>query len=148
MTGRDYLNRAYRINELIGEHMQELTRLRIMRDSLPSSASGGAVCSSSDGDASYTKIVEKIIDFENEIRRRNAEMLDMRIELRKLIDKVENADYNLILKKKYLQFMTIESIAADLGYCERHIKRLHGRALTVFEKVNKDVIECHPDEQI
>lgn len=143
MNVKDYLNRAYRINELIGEHMQELSKLRLMRDSLPSGTGGGG-SSSSAGNASYTKLTDKIIDFENEIRQKNAEMLDTRIEIRKQIDKVDNADYNLILKKKYLQFMTIESIAVELGYCVRHTKRLHGQALLVFEKVNKDVIECHP----
>jgi len=141
MTAKDYLNRAYRINELIGEHMQELAKLHQMKDSLPSCGAGGN--SHSADNASYAKIVERIVDFENEIRKKNSEMLDARIEVRKHIDKVENADYNLILKKRYLQFMTMESIARDMGFCERHIKRLHKKALTVFEQVNKDVIECH-----
>lgn len=143
MTAKDYLNRAYRINELIGEHMQELAKLHQMKESLPSGGGGGN--SHSAGNASYAKIVERIVDFENEIRQKNAEMLDMRIEVRKRIDNVENVYYNLILKKRYLQFMTMEDIAKDLGFCERHIKRLHKKALSVFEQVNKDVIECHSE---
>lgn len=144
MTGKDYLERAYRITEMIGEHMQEIKKLHLIRDSLVSSGAGG-VCSSPDGNANYTKVIEKIIDYENEIRKKNAELLDTRIELRKLINNVKNVDYNLILKKRYLQFMTFEGIANDLAYTERHIYRLHDKAVEAFEKVNKDVIECHGD---
>lgn len=144
MTGKDYLERAYRITEMIGEHMQEIKKLHLVRDSLVSSGAGG-VCSSPDGNANYTKVIEKIIDYENEIRKKNAQLLDARIEIRRLINNVKNVDYNLILKKRYLQFMTFEGIANDLAYTERHIYRLHDKAVEVFEKVNKDVIECHSD---
>lgn len=147
MTAKQYLDRAYRITELIGEHMQEIKKLHLMRDSLGSSGSGG-ICSSPDGNANYTKIVDKIVDYENEIRKKNAQLLDARIEIRRLINNVKNVDLNLILKKRYLQFMTFEGIAKDMAYTERHIYRLHDKAVEVFEKVNKDVIECHSDELI
>lgn len=144
MTAKQYLGRAYRLTELIGEHMQEIKKLHMIRDSLVSSGAGG-VCSSPDGNANYAKVIEKIIDFENEIRKKNAQLLDARIETRRLIDNVKNVDHNLILKKRYLQFMTFEGIAKDMAYTERHIYRLHDKAVEVFEKANKDVIECHSD---
>lgn len=133
-----FLNRAYRINELIGEDMQELKKLRMMRDSLKS-ALGEKNGSSPSGNASYVNLVEKIIKYENKIIEQNAVYLDTRIELRKLIDKVENVNYNLILKKRYLQFMTFDAIAADLNYDVRSIYRLRDKALVAFSKANTNI---------
>lgn len=133
-----FLNRAYRINELIGEDMQELKKLRMMRDSLKSALSEKNGSSPS-GNASYVNLVEKIIKYENKIIEQNAVYLDTRIELRKLIDKVENVNYNLILKKRYLQFMTFDAIADDLNYDVRSIYRLRDKALVAFSKANTNI---------
>ena len=134
------LGRAYRINELIGENMQELAKLRMMRDSIKSSLDEKSGSRQS-GNASYVKLAEKIIEYENKIRQKNADYLDIRIELRRMIDNVDNVNYNLILKKRYLQFMTFEKIAVDLNYTDRSIYRLHERALIAFEKANQEYID-------
>lgn len=141
MNSKDYLARAYRITELIGENMQELKKLRQMKDNLPSSIGGGRRSNAENG-AAYTRTVERIIDFENQIISENAELLDIRIETRKRINRVANSNLNLILKKRYLQFMTFEAIADEMNYSVRHVLRLHGQALAEFAKSNKDVIEC------
>lgn len=141
MNSKDYLSRAYRITELIGENMQELKKLRQMKDNLPSSIGGGHRSNAENG-AAYTRTVDRIIDFENQIISENAELLDIRIETRKRINRVANSNLNLILKKRYLQFMTFEAIADEMNYSVRHVLRLHGQALAEFAKSNKDVIEC------
>ena len=141
MNSKDYLSRAYRISEIIAENMQELKELRQRRDNIPSSISGGHGSNSENG-AAYTRIIDKIIDFENQIISENSELIEISIETRRRINRVANANLNLILKKRYLQFKTFEAIAAEMNYSVRHVLRLHGQALAEFAKENKDVVEC------
>lgn len=134
---KEFLNDAYRSNEIIKELMQELEYLKYTKDSLASSlketSKGGA-----GGNAPYVKLIEKIIERENIIIKKQDEYLKIRISLRDMINNVENVTYNLVLKKRYLQFYTFENIAAELNYTTRSIYRIHQKALRAFLDANQN----------
>ena len=48
------------------------------------------------------------------------------------VKSIPNAEYQLLLEKRYLCFMPWEKIAVDMGYSIQHIYRLHDWALREF----------------
>lgn len=49
-----------------------------------------------------------------------------------LIGQVDDWRYREVLKRRYLQGQTWEQIAVSMGYSERQVLRIHGRALRSF----------------
>ena len=57
------------------------------------------------------------------------------MEIAKLIDRVPDSLYKLVLEKRYLCFMTWERIAADMNWTYRWTLSVHGKALREVEKL-------------
>ena len=73
------------------------------------------------------------------IKKRTAELYEVKAEILRAINKVDNGTYRLLLTLRYIRFMTWERIAEEMNYSYRQTLRIHGYSLLKF----KDVIECH-----
>ena len=62
-------------------------------------------------------------------------MVELKKEIMKKIKEVQGIEYQTILEKRYLCFMSWEKISVDLGYSIQHIYRLHDEALKKLENV-------------
>lgn len=71
--------------------------------------------------------VNELIDKVNELNKRQLQILQQ-------LDKVKQP-YKNILDKYYVQGKSLVVIAAEMGYNYEHIKRLHGIALNIFDKI-------------
>ena len=71
--------------------------------------------------------VNELIDKINELNKRQLQILQQ-------LDKVKQP-YKNILDKYYVQGKSLVVIAAEMGYNYEHIKRLHGIALNIFDKI-------------
>ena len=76
--------------------------------------------------------VVKIVDLQNEINHDIDELVDLKREITRRVKFIPNAEYQLLLEKRYLCFMPWEKIAVDMGYSIQHIYRLHDWALREF----------------
>ena len=56
-------------------------------------------------------------------------LVDLKKEIMGVIKAVENPEYQTLLEKRYLCFLSWEKIAVDMGYDLRYIHKLHTRAL-------------------
>jgi RNA polymerase sigma factor (sigma-70 family) len=56
--------------------------------------------------------------------------VELKHELRKVIDTVSNPDERLVLRYRYIHNYTWERIGQELGADSRTIRRWHGKALT------------------
>ena len=72
--------------------------------------------------------IDKIIDLQEEINRDIDRLVDLKAEIVSVIKAVNNAEYQTLLEKRYLCFMTWESIAVDMGYSIQHLYRLREKA--------------------
>lgn len=79
--------------------------------------------------------VAKIVDLKDEINREIDRFVDMKREAAAMLDKLENHLYYIILHRRYVQYETLEQIAADMHYTYRWVCILHGRALQAFAEV-------------
>ena len=71
-------------------------------------------------------------DLQNEINHDIDELVDLKREITRRVKSIPNAEYQLLLEKRYLCFMPWEKIAVDMGYSIQHIYRLHDWALREF----------------
>lgn len=130
MQAKQYLKQAYRLNELIRCNQQELEELKELSTNLPATDySKDRVQGSSAGDASYTKIVEKIVELERAIKADIEMLLSLKLEIRTVINEVVDNEEKLLLKHRYLNFMSWEDICDDMHMSMRTVHRLHSSAL-------------------
>lgn len=141
MTAKEYLNRTYRIDELIKSNLRELDRLRGMIGSLGSPGADGAPGSPNVGNASYTRLVEKIVLLEEKINTQIDEMVSVQAEVGAVINAVENRDERLLLRLRYIEHCSWRKIAKEMKYSEMQCYRVHEKALENV-KIPEDVSKC------
>lgn len=130
MTAKEYLQQAYRLDELIASDKKELDALRELSTSLSSQdTSRDAVMSSGSNSASFTKIVDKIADLEAKIKEEIEQYIALKSEIRNVIDAIQDKDEKLCLRYRYIEFLNWEQIAERMNYSLSQTTRIHGRAL-------------------
>lgn len=82
--------------------------------------------------------IAKIVDLENEINAKVDSYIDKKAQIIRLLDKLRNPDYLKVLQLRYIEYESLEEIAAEMHYSYRWICKLHGRALQVFGKLLKE----------
>jgi DNA-directed RNA polymerase specialized sigma subunit len=130
LTAKQYLRQAYRIDELIKSNKKELNELHELSISLPATDySKERVQSSASNDARFTSIVEKIDELERVIKEDNERLLSLKLEIRNVINEVTDFEERLLLKLRYLNFLTWEQVCDEMHVSKRTVDRIHGRAL-------------------
>lgn len=130
MTAKQYLKQAYRLNDLIKSNQQELADLRLLSDGVPGiDYSKERVQSSPSQDAPFVHIVCQIIELENEINAEINRMVSLKLEIRSVINAVQDHDERLLLKYRYLNFMQWETICDYMSISLRTAHRIHAAAL-------------------
>ncbi len=131
MNAKQYLRQAYRLDELIHNNEQELEELRELSTNLSATDySKDKVQTSASNEASYTRIVEKIIELEKVIRADIEKLLSLKLEIRNVINEVQDNEQKLLLKCRYLNFMTWDCICEEMNISSRTAHRIHGFALS------------------
>lgn len=118
---------------------RELLDLRSKVTQLSPQASSEHVLSSGTND--IMKTVDKIVDLQAVINSEIDKLVDLKNEARQLISKLKDYRYEAVLTAYYINHMTWEQVAVHLGYDERYIFKLHGRALQAFDRILKEDIK-------
>ena len=90
------------------------------------------------GDSKIEDCVIKIIELEESIKNDIEKLVDLKSEIMAVIKAVPNVEYQTLLEKRYLCFITWEQIAVDMNYSMQHIHRMHSNALKEIVVPNKD----------
>ena len=132
MMVKEYLSRAYRIDQRINSKLELVASLRdlarkatAMLSDMPRNPSNNI--------HSMEDIIVKIVDLENEINQDIDELVDLKRE-------IENPVYQTLLELRYLGFKSWEQIAVEMGYSLQHVFRMHKRALN--KVTQKDESKC------
>lgn len=129
MTAKEYLHQAYRLDHKINSDIEELQRLREMSTSISSPAFGERVQTSRNTDAPFVKCLFKIQELEQKIDAEIDLFVDLKKEIRSVIEKVENTDEQMVLRYRYIHNMTWEEIGDELHVDARTARRWHGSGL-------------------
>ena len=134
MTAKEYLNQARMLNLLISAKQSELYSLKLMATSISSPAIAEKV--QSGGENNTMRIIDKIIDLQNEINLEIDNLVDLKSEIRGKISNVYNQKFITLLTDKYINGFTFEEIAERMDTSYETIKSWHGEALQIFRKEN------------
>ena len=139
MTVKEYLSRAYRAQQFIATKERQLSDLRQMADGIGGIDYGkDRVTSTHASDARVVAFIDKIMRLEHVITTEKESYLTTVQEIRQAINAVENPNYRLILENRYLNHLTWEQIAEVMFISDRHVRRLHVKALDAVEtKISK-----------
>ena len=136
MNAKEYLQQAYRLNELINSNQAELDQLRALSTSISSGDMSEERVQSTP--SSYDKIgniVAKIVDLNDTINDEIDRFVDLKTDIHNKIMLIPDNTEKLVLKYRYIEFCTWEQIAVRLNYTFQWVHVLHKKALKSFEKI-------------
>lgn len=128
---KQYLKQAYRLNELINSNLQELQDLKQLSLSISAidyskeRVQGGT----SSSDAKFVDLISKIVELEEVIDKDVDRFVNLKIQIRDTINAVENLDEQVLLRYRYINFLTWEQICEKMNVSLRTIHRIHSTAL-------------------
>lgn len=130
MTAKEYLSKAYRLNEKIESNLRLIERLRNMATNitvnLSEKVNGGKT-------GSRANTIEKIVDLQKKVNEEIDSLVDMFCEIRQTIESLCDEDEKLLLTLRYVEFMKWEEIMDEMHFSKRRVMQIHEKAL-------KDVI--------
>lgn len=128
MTAKEYLSQAYRLDQRINSKIEQVASLNDLATKCTSTLTG-MPRNPNRASSTMADAVGKIIDLQNEINRDIDRLVDLKREIVTVIKAIENPEYQTLLEKRYLCFLTWEKIAVDMGYDLRWLYRIHKRVL-------------------
>lgn len=128
MTAKEYLSQAFRLDQRINSKIEQVASLNDLATKCTSSLTG-MPRNPNRATSTMADAVSKIIDLQAEINRDIDRLVDLKREIVTVIKAIENPEYQTLLEKRYLCFLTWEQIAVDMGYDLRWLYRIHKRAL-------------------
>lgn len=134
MTAKEYLNQAKMLDIEINAKIEELHQLKIKAHCVQSVAISERVQGSNTNNSN--KIIDKIVDLQNEINTEIDKLVDLKAEIREKIANVYNPKYISVLTHVYINYLTLEQTAEVMGKNCKTICRWHGQALQIFRKEN------------
>lgn len=130
MQAKQYLKQAYRLNDLINSDLEELDELRIFSKSISSpNLSGMPRSETGNVEPTFARAVDKIIDLEDHINKEITHLVDLKKEIRSVINEVIDGDEKLLLKYRYINFCTWDDICEKMNVSMRTAHRIHAAAL-------------------
>ena len=135
MTAKALLERIIKIRKAIDYRNTKIDALVEQAENTSARLTGMPHNPSSDTSPMATAICRKV-DLEREIAELDLE----RKSLIAKIDLLENEDLSRLLLLRYVQEAPWDDIAAEMGFCERHIYRLHRAAVEELDNRLKDVM--------
>lgn len=132
MTAKEELGQLYRMKEsidcLIERKKQTLDlayKITSCNNGMPKGTGGDKVSSAAISSA----------DLAAEIEEKTGEYERLQREIGQKIAKIENRDYRLLLELRYLNFNPWHIIAWKMSYNERHVYKLHNKALKKYAEI-------------
>lgn len=134
MTAKEYLGQAYRLDQRINSKLQQVDSLRSLTQKITASYDGEVV-SHTRNVTSLQDTIIRLMEAEEELNRQIDELVDLKMDIARLIDQVHNESFRLILEKRYLCFLQWNQIAAEMHYSRRWVLNKHDRAVEVVDKL-------------
>ena len=130
MTSKEFLDRPYHIKKKIRYLELELDRYKVMMNSIPQPSYGSIrVDKTPSTETPNQKALEKYYETQDKIAEKKAEFESVIEEITTVIDRINNEDYKLLLKYRYIDLKNITEIANLLFISIRTAQRWHRLAL-------------------
>jgi len=134
MATKQHLRQIKQLDSMIDAKYEQIERLRTIATRVTTEYKHTKQKGGSKRYDKMADVVCKIVDMEKEINHRIDNLIDLKSSVQKQIDVIQNTDYQLLLTLRYLNYKNWEDIASTMGFTERWIYIMHGRALIEFQK--------------
>lgn len=131
MTAKEYLSQGRHLDARINDKLHQVEQLRLMAEKATAML-GGIPNSGTPNVSGLQDTICRIVDLEAEISRSVDQLIELRREMMHAIDAVPNAEYRTLLSMRYLSFRSWQDIADGMGYNEKYVYELHGKALKMI----------------
>lgn len=126
------LQRVELLDTQIDYKLQEIQRLwdmvtRVTAVFRPTPVSGGGGAGDMMADT-----VARIVDLKAEVNGDIDRFVDLKQDIRKTMNRIDNPDYIKVLYKRYFERKHWEEIATEMNMTARNVCYIHGKALTGF----------------
>lgn len=129
MRVKDYLHQAYRLDHRINSDIEEMSGLREMAASVSSPVFGDRVQTTRNTEPPFVRCIEKIMALEKRINDEIDILVELKEQIRSIIDKVTDTDERMVLRYRYVHNYTWEQIGDELNADKSTVRRWHGNAL-------------------
>jgi DNA-directed RNA polymerase specialized sigma subunit len=134
MTSKEYLSQARFLDASIRTKVEQIESLNDLATSCTAVISD-MPRNPNRGGSRMADAVLQIIDLQEEIKRDMMALVQLKREIMDAIKSVSSLEYQTILEKRYLCFISWERIAVELGYSIQHTYRLHDAALKEIDSI-------------
>ena len=134
MTAKEYMEQARYLDMQINSKIEQVRNLNELATKVTAVYSD-TPHNLSKNTSQMEETVLKIIDLENEINRDIDALVDLKREIMRVVNRIEPAEYRMLLEMRYLQFKKWEQIALLMSTDLRWVYRMHGRALNEVQKI-------------
>lgn len=134
MTAKEYLGQARFLDMRINSKIQQVASLNELATKCTTTISDMPK-NPNRGDSRMADSVIKIIDLQDEINSDINKLVELKREIMGVIKAVPNMEYQTLLEKRYLCFITWEQIAVDMNYSMQYTFRIHERALKEIDQL-------------
>lgn len=129
MTAKEYLKQAYRLDHRINSDIAEMERLREMAASVSATDFKEHYNPNRPTEAPFVHCLEKVFELQEKINAEIDNLIDLKDQMRDVIDKVANPDEQMVLRYRYIHNLTWEQIGDELCADESTVRRWHRQAL-------------------
>lgn len=137
MTAKEYLSQAKFLDIRINSKLEQIESLNQLATKA-SSILTGMPHSPRKSNSTVADAVTKIVDLQNEINHDMESLVELKQDITKAIKRISDVEYQTLLEKRYLCFLSWEQIAVDLNYSIQHTFRIHDKALKEIDVILKD----------
>lgn len=130
MTAKEYLRQAYRLDHRIDSDIAEMERLREMACSVGSPGFEEHHNPNRPTEAPFVRALEKVWCMEEKINAEIDRLVDLKAQIRGVIEAVSDPNERMVLRYRYIHNMTWERIGDELHAGETSIRRWHASALS------------------
>ena len=129
-----FMSRAFRLEEQVQSKLQQIERLRSMASRVTSNTANEPVSHTRDVTEMQDAVI-RIMEEEEILKTRIKMLMDVKEQIRDVIEQVDDVTLQLILEKRYLLYESIKEIAADMGYTYRWTEKKHKKALQEADRI-------------
>lgn len=135
MNAKTYLQQIKLYDTHIKNKLEEVADLRAMIMHITSTLRPDGGTAKGGASDKVGNTVAKIVDMEAEINTAIDRFVDLKREISKTLDLINDSDELRLLHLRYFQYMQWEEISVEMGYTYRNVCYIHSRALQSVDKL-------------
>jgi len=131
---KEYLAQMQYLDERINSKLDQLAVLKELATKANATITGMPK-SSSTSHSRMEDTICKMIDLNDSLALDIDKLVDLKKEIKELIDRIPNCEEQTILEKRYLCYKQWNDIADEMHYTSQYALRIHSRALYSVKKI-------------